>query len=550
MNLGVRWEYDGTLSDKYGNLTNPQLQYFVPNSQVPSGPMGTAANYGGWVVPSNYQTSTWGPLPPGVVQSKSTLPIPNHPPYSNFGPRVGFAYQLSSKLVVRGGAGIFYDRVGADRFVHSVEQGNPYAVTLDYSAPASFGYTLANPFPAVPVVGQFAQRWANLTTGATSSLNAPFLDSSTHTPTVRQYNLTFQYEFAPRWVLEAGYVGSNGINLTDYNHDAYNTAFLASPSAPINGITTNTVANAALRVPYLGWQPTGLQGTAYDLVESYNSVQTTVRKQFSHGFTLQGSYTYSKSLSNSLQNTANSGDPRNLDQQYGPSYFNRPQRFVINYGWDLPFGQHQGVTAKLLNGWNLSGVTTLQGGAPMTLIDTRGGSAFGIGSGGTVQSGFSRAQLCPGETYANIQSPGSTEQRLNNYFNPSAFCDPPAISASGAIFYALNNTTAGSAQAQCTAANAGAACATLYGNTGPGIVLGPGQFNFDVTVQKLTAITERVNLQFRAEFFNLFNHPQFNQPNYIPGDVTLPTVNSANFGQITSTSVNPRVLQLGLKLIF
>jgi hypothetical protein len=550
LNLGIRWEYDGTLSDKYGNLTNPQLQYFVPNSQVPSAPLGTAANYGGWVVPNNYQTSTWGPLPPGVEKSNSSLPIPNHPPYSNFGPRVGFAYQVNSKLVVRGGAGVFYDRVGADRFVHSVEQGNPYAVTLDYSAPASFGYTLANPFPAVPVVGQFAQRWANFATGATSSLNAPFLDAATHTPTVRQYNLTFQYEFAPRWVLEGGFVGSNGINLTDYNHDAYNTAYLASPSAPINGITTNTVANAALRVPYLGWQPTGLQGTAYDLKESYNSLQTTVRKQFSHGFTLQGSYTYSKSLTNSLQNTANSGDPRNLDQQYGPSYFNRPQRFIFNYGWDLPFGQHQGVTAKLLNGWNISGVTTLQGGAPMTLIDTRGGSAFGIGSGGTVQSGFSRAQLCPGMTYANIQSSGGTEARLNDYFNPSAFCDPPAISSSGAIFYALNNTAAGSAQGQCTAANGGNACATLYGNTGPGIVLGPGQFNFDVTLQKLTAITERTSLQFRAEFFNLFNHPQFNQPNYIAGNVTLPTVNSANFGQITSTSVNPRVLQLGLKFIF
>ncbi|HTC91175.1 MAG TPA: carboxypeptidase-like regulatory domain-containing protein [Bryobacteraceae bacterium] len=523
VNLGVRWEYDGTLSDKYGNLTNPQLQYMVPNSQVPSAPLGTAANYGGWVVPNNYQTSTWGPLPPGVVQSTSSLPIPNHPPYSNFGPRVGFAYQVNSKLVIRGGAGIFYDRVGADRFVHSVEQGNPYAVTLDYAAPASFGFTLANPFPAQPVVGQFAQRWANLTTGANSALNAPFLDAETHTPTVRQYNLTFQYEFAPNWVLEAGYVGSNGINLTDYNHDAYNTSFLASPTAPINGITTNTATNAALRVPYLGWQPTGLQGTAYDLVDSYNSLQTTIRKRFSHGFTLQGSYTYSKSMTNSLVNTANSGDPRNLDQQIGPSYFNRPQRFIFNYGWDLPFGQHTGAAAKALNGWNLSGVTTIQGGAPMTIIDTRGGAAYGIGSGGTIQSGFSRAQLCPGMTYANIPSPGGTEARLSDYFNNAAFCAPPIVPF-------------------------GDATATGFGNTGPGIILGPGQFNFDVTVQKMTAITERTSLQFRAEFFNLLNHPQFNQPNF--GLPTLPNVNSPSFGQITSTSVNPRVIQLGLKLIF
>jgi Carboxypeptidase regulatory-like domain len=538
LNLGVRWEFDGTLSDKYGNLTNPQLAYMVPNSQVPSGPIGSAANYGGWVVPNNYQTSTWGPLPQGVVQSNSSLPIPNHPPYSNFGPRLGFAYQVNSKLVIRGGAGIFYDRVGADRFVHSVEQGNPYAVTLDYSGPAAAAFTLANPFPAVPVVGQFAQRWANLSAPCapvcdTSGLNAPFLDASTHTPTVRQYNLNFQYEFAPQWVLEAGFVGSNGINLTDYNHDAYNTAFLASPTNPINGITTNTSANAALRVPYLGWQPTGLQGTAYDLIESYNSLQVTVRKQFSHGFNLQGSYTWSKSLTDSLQNTANSGDPRNLEQQYGPSYFNRPQRFIFNYAWDLPLGQHSGFAGKVLNGWNLSGVTTIQGGDAITLIDTRGGAAYGIGTGGTTQSGFSRANLCPGVTYGDLTSTGSITQRLGGpgqqgYFNNSAFCAPPLVAF-------------------------GDATATGWGNAGAGIVLGPGQFNFDATLQKTTAITERVSLQFRAEFFNLFNHPQFLDPNgaeTVPIGPALPDASKGNFGWITATSVSPRVIQLGLKLIF
>ena len=521
LNLGVRWEYDGTLSDKYGNLTNPQLQYMVPNSQVPSSALGTAANYGGWVVPNNYRTSTWGPLPPGVVQSNTSLPIPNHPPYSNFGPRIGFAYQVNSKLVIRGGAGIFYDRVGADRFVHSVEQGNPYAVTLDYGGPAAFGFTLANPFPAVPVVGTFSQRWANLTTGANSALNAPFMASSIHTPTVRQYNMTFQYEFASRWVLEAGYVGSSGINLTDYNHVAYNMAYLASPSHPINGITTNTAANAALRVPYLGYQPTGLQGTAYDLTESYNSLQVTVRKQLSHGLTMQAAYTWSKSLTNSLVNTANSNDPTNLAQQYGPAYFNRPQRLVVNYGWDLPFGKHTGVVGKILEGWNLSGVTTIQGGAPMTIIDTRGGSAYGASTGGGIQSGFSRATICPGMTYADITTPGGIEQRLTNFFNKAAFCAPPTVA---------NGT------------------GTDWGNSGAGIILGPGQFNFDTALLKNTRITENKMLQFRAEFFNLFNHPQFNSPNF--GNPTLPSVGTANFGYITSTSVNPRVIQLGLKFLF
>ena len=176
LNLGVRWEFDGTLSDKYGNLTNPQLRFIVPNSQVPNAPLGTAANYGGWVVPNNYSESTWGPLPPGVGKAIAVCRSRIIHRTVTSDRASDSLTKLNSKLVLRGGAGIFYDRVGADRFVHSVEQGNPYAVTLDYSGPAAAAFTLANPFPATPVVGQFAQRWANLSTGANSALNAPFLD--------------------------------------------------------------------------------------------------------------------------------------------------------------------------------------------------------------------------------------------------------------------------------------------------------------------------------------------------------------------------------------
>ncbi len=99
-----------------------------------------------------------------------------------------------------------------------------------------------------------------------------------HTPLVRQYNITFQYEFFPTWVLEAGYVGASGINLVDTYHDA-NAAQLASPSNPINGQTTNTAANLQLRVPYLGYQPTGYQITSFDGIYNYNSLQITLRKQ-------------------------------------------------------------------------------------------------------------------------------------------------------------------------------------------------------------------------------------------------------------------------------
>ena len=533
INMGVRWEYDGMLSDKYGNLSTTWLSKLVPNSQVPTTPNGSPAAYGGWVVPNNY-ISHYGQPPAGVFVSPNSVPLAQHPPYSNFAPRLGFAYQASSKLVLRGGAGIFYDRVAGNQFVHSVEQGNPYAVTVDYVG--ANPYSLANPFPALPALGSFAQRYANITpacqigpadtTAACNSyLNVPFVNEVEHTPLVRQYNFQIQYQFAQTWVLEAGYVGSSGINLTDYNHN-YNTAQLASPSHPVNGLTTNSIENVQFRVPYLGYQAVGLQGTAYDLISNYNSLQLTVRKQFSHGFLMQGAYTFSKSLTNENGMVANMNNASNTAAQYGPSYFNRPQRFVVNYSWDLPFGRHTGLLDKLVDGWNLSGVTTIQAGERFTIIDSANGTIYGTSST-TLAGGYSTPYMCPGQTYSSMYSPGGIESRIGGpsggpgWFTKNAFCAAPAIGDG-----------------------------TDYGDMGAGAAKGPGQFNFDTTFQKTTKITESKSLLFRAEFFNLFNHTQFNAPNTSLFASPLPDANSPNFGRLTSTSVNPRVIQLGLKFQF
>ena len=533
LNLGVRWEYDGMLSDKYGNLSTTWLSKLVPNPEVPTTPNGSSAAYGGWVVPNNF-VSHYGQPPAGVFISPNSVPLSKHPPYSNFAPRIGFAYQWNSKIVLRGGAGMFYDRVAANQFVHSVEQGNPYAVTVDYVGPNP--YTLANPFPLLPALGTFGQRYANITpacqvgpadtTAACNSyLNVPFVNEVEHTPLVRQYNFQIQYQFAPSWVLEVGYVGSSGINLVDYNHN-YNPAQLASPSNPINGVTTNTLENVEFRVPYVGYQAVGLQGTAYDLISNYNSLQITARKQFSRGFTVQAAYTFSKSLTDENGLSANGNNPLNLMQQYGPSYFNRPSRFIMNYSWDLPFGKHTGLLNGLLGGWNLSGVTTIQSGNLFTVIDSAAGTIYGTSST-TTSGGYSRAELCPGITYSSMYSSGGVESRIGGpsggpgWFAADAFCKPPAI---GDGFD--------------------------FGSMGPGTAKGPGQFNFDTTFQKITKITERQSIQFRAEFFNLFNHTQFNAPNTSLFASPLPDENSPNFGRLTSTSVNPRVIQLGLKYVF
>jgi hypothetical protein len=541
LNLGIRWEYDGAFSDKYGNLTNVWASQLnsTPASEIPSGPPADlynpgAAYLGGYVVPNNY-VSHYGQPPAGVLISNRALPVSSGPPLTNFGPRAGFAYQATSKLVIRGGFGIFYDRVAGDRLVHAVEQGNPYGETLDYSGAGAAFATLASLYPANPPVGVFAARWANFQTGQTSNLNTPSLTQQLHTPLVRQYNLTFQYEFAPTWVLEAGYVGSNGINLVD-TYQGQNTPLLASPSDPINGLTTNSTANAALRVPFLGFQPAGYQPTSFNGISRYNSLQFTVRKRFSRGFVMQASYTWSKDLTdlseaNPNNISADSNVPENLAQQVGPAWFSHPNRFIINYSYDLPFGNHKGALGLVANGWNLSGVTTVQDGTPLTITNYAGGTVYGLGT-----FVLARAQMCPGMNYGNVGTPGGIENRLggtlggpvNGYINPAAVdCAPPVAPYS----------TDGS---------------TLFGNSGPGVILGPGEFNWDMSFIKTSHITERQTVQLRFEFFNIWNHPQFAPPGGVGAiNPSALQVGSPTFGEITGPlAVNPRVIQFGFKYLF
>jgi len=526
LNLGVRWEYDGIYSDIYGNLTNRWLSLIQSVPVPPTGPTTSGPGVVGYVLPNNYLAHYPAP-PQGVLISNRSLPVRSGPPLNNFGPRIGFAYQINEKLVVRGGAGLFYDRTGGDRFVHGLEEGEPYATTLDYSGIGSAPFSNQNPYPTTPL-GTFPARWANFATGQTSNLDKNAIVENLHTPLVRQYNVTFQYEFAPRWVLEAGYVGSSGINLVDTYHTA-NTPLLASPTNPVNGLTTNTsgpFGNAAFRVPLLGFQPVGYKQTSYDGISNYNSLQITVRKQLTRGFSMQAAYTWSKDLSTFAGssnpfggNSANSNDPSNLAQQYGPVAFNRPQRLIVNYSYDLPSTSRKGALGKLLNGWNVSGVTTLQNGSPLTITDQSTGTVYGLGTFATA-----RAQMCPNATYGSVGTPGGIESRLGGvsggpgYLNPGAFCPAPVapFSPDGS---------------------------TLFGNSGPGIIQGPGQFNWDVSVIKNTFLTERRSLQFRSEFFNIVNHPQFDNP-----ATALDT--PATFGQITATTVNPRVIQFALKYSF
>jgi hypothetical protein len=516
------------LADKYGNLTN----FWASDlASVPTPP--TAPNFNdpkafvGYVVPNNYDTRPiseggHGPIPAGVRQFDGKFATENRIPLSNFAPRIGLAWQpLGDRLVVRAGAGIFYDRVGINRMVHAVQEGRPYADTLALQHDVA---SLQSPFQDRPLA--ILPRWYDPVALTGSNFDSPYYDH-VQTPLVRQYNLGIQYEFIRSYVLEAAYVGSSGINIANYSHNV-NSARLASPSNPINGITTNTLQNASARVPYLGFTTIGLQQNGFDGVYNYNSLQGTVRKRFAGGFGFQASYTYNKNLSTVGFLAANLNNPNDLQQQYGPTPYSRPHRFVVSYQYELPF-RASGALGKLVGGWAASGTTLAQKGNPLTLFDVRGGTIYyGAAPAGSYEKGMNRAQLCPGMTHDDILTKGSVKDRIGvtgnttipRFFNSAAFCAPPALG---------NGTD--------------------FGNNGIGTVLGPGQFNTDFSITKTTSIAENQSVQFRAEFYNLFNHAQFAIPPNVAANQTLYS-SSPNFGLITATSVNPRLIQFALRYQF
>jgi hypothetical protein len=476
----------------------------------------------GYVVASNYYQQ---PVPQGVFRENHTIQSQNNPPLDNFAPRIGFAVQptKSDRFVVRGGFGYFYDRVAGTYIIGAGEQGPPYSATVSASGTSTYFSTLAQPYNSNPL--GWTPLWANPATLSGSLITVPYLTPNFVTPLVYQWNLNTQYEFARNWVLELGYVGETGIHqpygaATPRNE---NEALLASPTNPVNGITTNTVANANYRVPYLGIGTTGLQAQGTEGNFKSNDLQVTVRKQMSHGLQLQGAYTWIRAFT-----TANfSNDPNNAASFYGLNAVSssgsggyRPQRFVFNYSWDLPLGNPEGLKGKLVHGWNLSGVTILQDGLPLTITDGRGGSIFGSPEP-------SRAEFCPGMGNGNVAASGGIYNEVLNglsatstggYFNKSAFC----VGGEPAIGNGLG-----------------------YGNTGIGFILGPGQFNWDMSLVKTTVVgglREDATLTFRTEFFNAFNHPQFSAP--------VVSDSATNFGQINSASVNPRLIQFALKYAF
>jgi hypothetical protein len=569
VNIGVRWEYDGWPIEINGKNTNTWFSNIggagnIPVGMTVNGVVGTLGNslatgsLNAWVTASNYNPANYAAPPvPGVAQS----PFPGVAqfPKDAFAPRFGVAWKplSSDRLAVRAGFGVFYDRLGYS-FIGRSSGAPPYSSVLGNSGTSNYAASLQTPYPAGPYSLGWPTtsiRWFDPTTGKGSAINTPGpVGPFLNVPTTNQYNLSVQYQFLTGWVLDLGYVGTYAYHLfpqSNFTEHEYNQANLIPAGSTLYGQTVNSVGNVNYRVPYLGFAAAGLFADETNTWSKYNSLQATVKKQLSHGLTFSAAYSFSKSISNSYY--LNYDD--SYIQHYGLNGFYRPQRIAINYNWALPIAKHEGLLGKAVNGWSVSGVTVIQSGDPLTLVDSRGGAAYGLPTNRVLAT----AILAPGMTRYNEASTlgGNVQNRIGcantqigsagtgtcsggGWFNRAAFdalaFQPFGVGKPGDGVGLVPNYDP---------ATAATTPATGWGNSGYGTLLGPGQFNFDISIQKSTVVgglRENATLQFRTDLFNAFNHPQFADPNV--------DLNTASFGQIGNTSVNPRLLQFSLKYIF
>ncbi len=502
VNLGLRYDRLGDLADSLGR--NSSFDISLADRNPPAG--GTLA---GTTVPSNF---SGGVIPSGVTQTDNEFGIKGNG-QNTWNPRVGFAWKLpwTGRLALRGGYGVYHSRFTGQPFIQLLT-APPFAQIRQLVATSNAAATAQVPFdlnvPTFPAYVPYSPTTRNTIT---------VFDPNFRPPLTQQYSLGIQAELLKSLVLEVGYSGARGTHLI--RQRSVNQAQLASAANPIRGETTSTVANIPLRVPFQGWDSNQMQQIESAGASWYNALLVSLSKRFSHGLQLQTSYTFAKELSTDTVSSIGPnggqavGDQDNPRQRYGPDFFIRKHRLIVNYIYELP-GPHDrlSLVGQLLGGWAVAGVTTAQSGRHLTIQFTNGTSVFGTSS--------DRASLSGACTPGQYVPSGGVSSHLNDYLNTSCFTAPSVFSADDPT-------------------------ALSFGDAGVGIVDGPGQNNWDIAIIKKFPLRwprDGAGLEFRTEFFNAFNHPQFNDPDT--------TFGSATFGRITSTLVAPRVMQFALKFNF
>jgi Carboxypeptidase regulatory-like domain/TonB dependent receptor/TonB-dependent Receptor Plug Domain len=546
LNLGLRYELDLPAYDTRGRITTFDPALYQPRLLVVGGvPRGPPA--GGFVQAGNVIPQYDLPDVPNVGKRVVTSNDPN-----NFAPRIGFAYSPldSGCLVVRGGYGIFYSRASFTHLGNAITLPPNYIIVRRTDKPP-----FADPFFPVPSIDKFP----TLVPGI--DLADQVFDRNLRTPYFHQYIMSAQYALSANSLIEIAYVGGRGINL--FRNVGINQARLASPQQPIindvlralglpgDVITTNTPGNAQLRAPFQGVSINSFGQRQTAGQSNYNSLQISLTRRLSKGLQLLGSYTYAKSIDNASSGAFNTGQSADsgfilgdqLDNRAnrGVSDFDRTHRFVLSCLWDLPQPafKSRSLARRLFSNWQVAGIITAMSGLPIDIVDTGAGSFYGLSGGGNA---LARPNWSPGAT----RNTATSNIPTGYFFNPFAFARP--IVVAGQLIPSSN----GMARTD--------ALGTDIGNVGRNVLRGPKQTNVDFSIIKRFPIRESKNIEFRAEFFNLFNHVNFANPisNFNAfassnGSIDLNSgqiINPGDFGRITSTSNNPRLIQLALKFNF
>jgi len=499
LDYGVRWEIQGPTTDRYNRFST-----FLFNAPSPISVPGYNLQ-GAFSFANGHQM--W------------------NTDYNDFAPRIGLAYKLTDKLVFRGGFGIF--------FVPSLGDENPigYSTNTPWVSTASGngitpGNPISNPFPSgfIPAIGNSQGVATGLGQGITAVL------SNHPNGYTENYSADFQYQLSNTTLLELGYSGNQGrklslayqtMNLNQLppqdlslgpalSHTVPNPFYNVIPASAGGTLAGPNIAAWRLLVRYPQYTSVNLDVSTPGGFSSYNALVARFTKRFSNGLNLIVSYQWAKAIDDTSEaqswevGDAGPRDINNWALERSLSAHDIPQALAVTMFYDLPFGKGKAIGSNLnrvadalVGGWQLSGLMTFQSGIPIPM--SAPGNGFGFAYNPPNISNFSAVSL--------------SNPTVHEWFNTTAFSQPAPY-------------TIGSAPRRITQLRQ------------------DGTHNADISLIKSFSIWESLRAQFRADFLNIANTPQFSAPN------TFVSSSNGSFGQVTSQANRPRAVQFGVKLIF
>ncbi len=458
LNLGLRWE-------PYLPFTDPQDRFSQFRSGVQSTVFPTAPR--GTVFPGD------AGIPRSMIESR----------YGNFAPRFGFAWDVfgHGKTSLRGGYGLFYAQIRQQAH-NQISTNQPFSLKLTINdLPLGLDNPYAstgNPFPFQVPSGDAARNYRFI-----RPVQLTMWDPDFRNTVVQQWNLSAQQELFGSYVFTAAYVGSKGSHLFMQQE--------VNPARPGAGAVNARRIYAPDFASIVNQTAVGNS--------TYHSMQLSVNKRFTSGFTLLASHTWSKLLDNASSDGDQPANPYNLRAEKSLSNLDVAHRFVASFVYDLPrFKDAHPLVRYVLGGWQTNGIISLQSGRPFSVVSGRDNSQSGVNQ--------DRADLIGNP---KLDTGRSHQELIDRYFNTAAFAQNPT---------------------------------GTFGTSGRNTLRGPGFASVDFGLDKeIPLFWEGHKLQFRSEFFNLFNRVNFNNPNN--------NLSSAQFGRITSSG-DPRVIQFALKYVF